>query len=100
MLAELAKAAGAVEGDLLLMVADKPSVVANALGHLRLEMAKRLNLIDENKLCFLWVVDFPMFEYDEEEKRWTHDTTDELLSEMLARLTQEQAGVELDFDEI
>ena len=33
-------------------------------------MAKRLNLIDENKLCFLWVVDFPMFEYDEEEKRW------------------------------
>ena len=40
------------------------------------------------------------FDYDEEEKRWTHDTTDELLSEMLARLTQEQAGVELDFDEI
>ncbi len=70
MLTELAKTTGAVEGDLLLMVADKPSVVANALGHLRLEMAKRLNLIDENKLCFLWVVDFPMFEYDEEEKRW------------------------------
>ncbi|MGH8357294.1 MAG: frataxin domain-containing protein, partial [Pseudomonas sp.] len=40
------------------------------------------------------------FVYDEDEKRWTHDTTDELLSEMLARLTQEQAGVELDFDEI
>ncbi|WP_343177403.1 iron donor protein CyaY [Pseudomonas sp. 4810-S13] len=40
------------------------------------------------------------FDYDEEERRWTHDTTDELLSEMLARLTQEQAGVELDFDEI
>ncbi|MHA6578435.1 iron donor protein CyaY [Pseudomonas yamanorum] len=40
------------------------------------------------------------FDYDEEESRWTHDTTDELLSEMLARLTQEQAGVELDFDEI
>ena len=40
------------------------------------------------------------FDYDEEEKRWSHDTSDELLSEMLARITQEQAGVELDFDEI
>ncbi|CAM3276220.1 MULTISPECIES: iron donor protein CyaY [Pseudomonas] len=40
------------------------------------------------------------FDYDEEEKRWSHDTSDELLSEMLARLTLEQAGVELDFDEI
>ena len=40
------------------------------------------------------------FDYDEEEKRWSHDTSDELLSEMLARITLEQAGVELDFDEI
>ncbi len=40
------------------------------------------------------------FDYDEEEKRWSHETSDELLSEMLARLTLEQAGVELDFDEI
>ncbi|KAF1026393.1 MAG: Iron-sulfur cluster assembly protein CyaY [Pseudomonas sp.] len=40
------------------------------------------------------------FDYDEEEKRWANDTSDELLSEMLARLTLEQAGVELDFDEI
>ncbi|KAA0950481.1 MULTISPECIES: iron donor protein CyaY [unclassified Pseudomonas] len=40
------------------------------------------------------------FDYDEEEKRWAHDTSDELLSEMLARITLEQAGVELDFDEI
>ena len=57
-------------GDLLLIIADKASVVANALGQLRLEMARRLNLIDQDKLNFLWVVDFPMFEYDEEEKRW------------------------------
>ena len=40
------------------------------------------------------------FDYDEEEKRWSNDTSDELLSEMLARITLEQAGVELDFDEI
>ena len=40
------------------------------------------------------------FDYDEEENRWSNDTSDELLSEMLARITLEQAGVELDFDEI
>ena len=62
--------AGIEEGDLLLIVADKPSVVANALGALRLEMGRRMNLIDEDKLSFVWVVDFPMFEYNEEEKRW------------------------------
>ena len=60
----------AVPGDLLLFVADKKAVVAQALGALRLEMAKRLGLIDEDKLAFAWVVDFPMFEYDEEEKRF------------------------------
>lgn len=57
-------------GDLLLVVADKPLVVAQALGELRLEMARRRNLIDANALKFLWVTDFPMFEYNEEEKRW------------------------------
>jgi len=67
----IAQAAGIEEGDLLLIVADKPSVVANALGQLRLEMGRRMNLIDPNKLSFVWVVDFPMFEYDEEEKRWS-----------------------------
>ena len=63
-------AGAAVAGDLPLFVADKKSVVAQALGALRLEMAKRLGLIDEDKLAFAWVVDFPMFEYDEEEKRF------------------------------
>lgn len=62
--------AQAQQGDLLLIIADKPDIVAAALGQLRLEMAKRLNLIDENKLSFLWVVDFPMFEFNAEEKRW------------------------------
>jgi len=71
ILENISKAAGIEEGDLLLIVADKPGIVANSLGQLRLEMARRLNLIDEDKLSFLWVVDFPMFEYDEEDKRWT-----------------------------
>lgn len=69
-LANILKAAEAEPGDLLLFVADKPSVVAAALGALRIEMAKRRGLIDENKLAFTWVVDFPMFEYSEEEKRY------------------------------
>ena len=67
---KMTAAAQAETGDLLLFVADKPKVVAAALGQLRLEMARRLNLIDPDKLSFLWVVDFPMFEYDEEDKRW------------------------------
>ena len=61
---------GAKTGDLLLIVADKPLVLAQALGALRLEMGRRRNLIDPDKLCFLWVVDFPMFEYSDEEQRW------------------------------
>ena len=61
---------GAKTGDLVLIVADKPLVLAQALGALRLEMGRRRNLIDPDKLCFLWVVDFPMFEYSDEEKRW------------------------------
>lgn len=61
---------GAQPGDLVMMIADKPATVARALGELRLEMGRRRNLIDENKLAFTWVTDFPMFEYDEEEKRY------------------------------
>lgn len=64
------KATNCNTGDLLLVVADQRLIVAAALGALRCEMAKRLNLIDPDKLCFLWIVDFPMYEYSEEEKRW------------------------------
>lgn len=69
-LANILKTAAAEPGDLLLFIADKPSVVAQALGALRIEMAKRRDLIDPDALAFTWVVDFPMFEYDEEEKRY------------------------------
>ena len=63
-------AVGAKTGDLILVVADDAATVAQALGELRLEMARRRGLIDPDKLCFLWVVDFPMFEYSEEDKRY------------------------------
>ncbi|WP_196594896.1 aspartate--tRNA ligase [Pectinatus sottacetonis] len=67
---KIKEAVHAETGDLLLVVADKPLVVAQSLGELRLEMGRRRNLIDPDKLSFLWVIDFPMFEYDEEGKRW------------------------------
>ena len=67
---EIGKFCEAENGDLILIIADKPKVVAKALGELRLEMARRMNLIDENEFCFRWVTDFPMFEYSEEDKRW------------------------------
>jgi len=61
---------GAGPGDLLLLVADTPSVVAAALDRLRRELAARLGLIDPHTLSFAWIVDFPMFEWNPEEERW------------------------------
>ncbi len=61
---------GGQVGDLLLFVADAPKVVADALGALRKEMGARLKLADTNALAFAWVIDFPMFEWNEQEKRW------------------------------
>jgi aspartyl-tRNA synthetase len=61
----------AKEGDLLLFLADKPQIVNPALGALRLHLAERLRLITEGKFQFLWVLDFPLLEYSEEEKRYT-----------------------------
>lgn len=57
-------------GDLLMFVADSKEVTNSSLGALRIELAKRLDLIDENELNFVWVVDFPLFEYNAEEKRY------------------------------
>jgi aspartyl-tRNA synthetase len=62
---------GAMERDLLLFVADRAAVAAQALGALRLELAGRFGLIDAARHDVLWVVDFPMFEHDEAEGRWT-----------------------------
>jgi len=68
--AELASRAVCAAGDCMLIVGGKPSVVAASLSALRLEVAERENLIDQNKFNFLWVVDFPMFEYHEDDDRW------------------------------
>ena len=62
--------AGAARGDLLLMGAGPHASTARMLGQLRLNIAKRENLLDPNRFEFLWVVDFPMFEWLEAEKRW------------------------------
>ncbi len=58
------------EGDLLLFVADKTSVVYDSLGALRLKLGKQLKLIDASKFNFLWVTDWPLLEYDEESGRY------------------------------
>ena len=57
-------------GDLLLLVADMPSVANKVLDQLRREMAVRLGLLDPSLLAFVFIVDFPLFEWVEEEKRW------------------------------
>ena len=59
----------AEKGDLLFFVADTPKITFDALGNLRIKVAEKLNLIDKDKLNFLWVVEFPLFEYDYKEKR-------------------------------
>ncbi len=65
----IVSATKAEPGDLILFAADKKQVVADVLGALRLYFGKELGLIDESKFAFLWVVDFPLLEYDEDEKR-------------------------------
>jgi len=57
-------------GDLIFFVADQPKIVNEALGNLRNHLGRKLNLIDEGQFNFLWVTRFPMFEYDETEKRY------------------------------
>ncbi len=60
----------AAPGDLLLFVADKPSVVFESLGRLRVLLGERLSLVDPDVLAFCWVIDFPYVVWSEEEKRW------------------------------
>ncbi|MBI4630396.1 MAG: aspartate--tRNA ligase [Chloroflexi bacterium] len=60
----------AKEGDLILLVADSSSAAGSVLGKLRVEMADRLKLRDPNVMAFCWVIDFPLFMWNEEEKRW------------------------------
>lgn len=66
----LVAAMGGEPGDLLLFAADKNKVVYDVLGALRLELAKQLKLLDKKQFNFLWVTEFPLLEYDEEEERY------------------------------
>ena len=66
----LADATGATAGDLMLFVADKEKSTAEVLGRLRNHVAQEYDLIDENVHAFCWIVDFPLFEWDEDEQRW------------------------------
>lgn len=70
-LEELIKAMDGKPGDLLLFAADKDKIVFDVLGNLRLELAKNLELLDKSQYNFLWVTEFPLLEYSEEEGRYT-----------------------------
>ena len=61
---------GAKPGDLMVFVADRPKIVADALCNLRLHLGRKLDLIDEDQFNFLWVVDYPLFDWDEENNRY------------------------------
>ncbi|HET6251612.1 MAG TPA: aspartate--tRNA ligase [Tepidisphaeraceae bacterium] len=86
--AKLIDRTGAGEGDLIAFAADKPKVVHKVLGELRLKMAKDLNLTPSTEFAWVWVVNFPLFEYDEEEKRYasTHHPFTAPLDEDLHKL--------------
>jgi aspartyl-tRNA synthetase len=68
--AELKKLTGASDGDLILLVADKLMTANKVLGALRLLFRDRLKLADKDKISLVWILDFPMFHWNEEEKRW------------------------------
>jgi aspartyl-tRNA synthetase len=70
LLTVLAERLGAENGDLMLFVADKPAVANDCLARLRNEMGKRLGLLKEGVYTFAWITDFPLFEWNEDEKRF------------------------------
>ena len=79
--------------DIVFVVADKKKIVKPALGALRLKLGKDFNLIDESKYNFLWVTDFPMFEYSEEEQRFVaahHPFTSPRVEDMDKLLTDKE----------
>ncbi|PAE30998.1 aspartate--tRNA ligase [Paenibacillus sp. 7884-2] len=91
----LLEKAEATDGDLLLFVADKTTVVYDSLGALRLKLAKQLELIDESKFNFLWVTDWPLLEYDEELGRYfaAHHPFTSPVEEDLGKLETDPANV-------
>jgi len=70
VLESILKAMNAKQGDLLLFIADKPAIVFEVLGRLRIFLAERMGIVDKDILAFCWVIDFPFVVWNEEEKRW------------------------------
>jgi aspartyl-tRNA synthetase len=94
---DLIQRTGAKEGDLLAFAADRPKIVHKVLGELRLKMARDMQLKPSTDFAWVWVVDFPLFEYDEEEKRFvsTHHPFTAPLDEDLPKLdSRDRATVE------
>jgi aspartyl-tRNA synthetase len=96
--AELAVIAARLEvepGDVVFLVADEPAVVAAALGELRLRLGRDAGLIDDSQFAFLWVVDFPLVEWNEDEGRWDakHHPFTSPKAEDLARMESDPASV-------
>ncbi|MDB5304498.1 MAG: aspS [Phycisphaerales bacterium] len=85
---QLIERTGAKEGDLIAFAADRPKVVHKVLGELRLKMARDLKLTPSTEFAWVWVVNFPLFEYDEDEKRYvsTHHPFTAPLDEDLHKL--------------
>lgn len=71
MVKKICEATDAEVGDVIFFGADTHKIVNDSLGHLRLELARKRNLIDNDKFNLLWVTEFPLFEWSEEEKRYT-----------------------------
>ncbi len=92
---DLVKAMDGQPGDLLLFAADKNSIVFNVLGALRLEIGEQMSLIDHDKFNFLWITEFPLLEWDEEEKRFVavHHPFTMMMEEDLPYLDSEPGRV-------
>ncbi len=93
--AELLARTGAKEGDLLAFAADKPKIVHKVLGELRLKMAKDMQFKASTGFAWVWVVDFPLFEYDDEAKRYvsTHHPFTTPLDSDLEKLDSRERNV-------
>jgi aspartyl-tRNA synthetase len=91
----LVERTGAGPGDLVLVVASSPPVVAQALSNLRLELGRRLGLMDDDLYAFCWVTEFPLLEFDDEAQRWTavHHPFTSARDEDWDRLETEPAAV-------
>jgi len=88
--ASIGKAMNAKEGDILFFVADTHKVVSDSLGNLRLNLGKKLNLIDPDALAFTWITEFPLMEYSETEKRFVsthHPFTSPFMEDLSLMIT-------------